>query len=121
MPQKFPGDLLSRTYSNPDNSGEVRVRNELERRGKYIAILDSCLYHPLVELVKQCLQDDPRDRPGTEELLVRLQGMRVAVEVEYGGIPITLDVVRLKLSKELKAKERRIEEQQVTISNHNNA
>ncbi len=79
----------------------------------HIVILDSYLYHPLIELVKQCLQDAPRDRPSTEDLLTRLQGMRAEVEREYGSIPIRLDMVRLRLAKEVKMKDRRIEEQRV--------
>ena len=66
--------------------------------------------HPaLVELVKQCLQNDPRERPSTEELLTRLQGMRVEVEGEHGG-SIKLDMARLRLSKEVREKDRRMEE-----------
>ena len=43
--------------------------------------------------------------------------MKVEVEGEYGGSPIRLDMMRLRLAKEVKMKERSIEEltqQQVT-------
>ncbi len=80
----------------------------------YIELLESLFIanHPtLVELVKQCLQNDPPERPSTEELLTRLQGMRMEVEGEYGGNhPIKLDMVRLRLTKEVKEKDRRLEE-----------
>jgi hypothetical protein len=36
--------------------------------------------------------------------------MKVEVEGEYGGSPIRLDMVRVRLAKEVKVKERRIEE-----------
>jgi hypothetical protein len=39
-----------------------------------------------------------------------MQRMKVEVEGEYGGIPIRLDMVRVRLAKEVKAKERRIKE-----------
>ena len=59
--------------------------------------------HPtLVQLIKQCLHNDPQQRPGSEELLATLQGMKVEVEGEYGGSPIRLDMVRVRLAKEVK-------------------
>ena len=64
--------------------------------------------HPgLVELVKQCLHNTPRERPNTDELLARLQRMKVEVEGECGG-PVRLDIVRVRLAKEVK--DRRIVE-----------
>ena len=78
----------------------------------YVELLDAHigLLHPaLVQLVKQCLHNVPRQRPDTDELLTRLQRMKVEVEGEYGG-PIKLDMVRVRLAKEVKMKERRIEE-----------
>ena len=79
------------------------------------------LLHPaLCQLVKQCLRNAPHERPTTDELLARLQGMKVEVEGEYGGSPIRLDMVRLRLAKEVKMMERRTEEltQQQVISAH---
>ena len=68
-------------------------------------------FHPaLVELVKQCLHNAPQDRPRVEEVLARLQGLRAEVEGEYGGITFRLDMVRLRLAKEAKEKDRRIDE-----------
>ena len=72
----------------------------------YIELLETHIgsFHPaLVELVKQCLHNDPHERPSSEELLTRLQGMRGDVEGEFGGNqPIQLDMVRLRLTKEVK-------------------
>ena len=68
------------------------------------------LYPNLVLLVKQCLQDFPDQRPGTDELLATLQRMKVEVEGEYGGSPIKLDMVRVRLAKEVKTKDAQIEE-----------
>ena len=82
----------------------------MERRGEYIDLLESRSSLPaLVQLVKQCLHNDPQQRPSTEELLTRLQGMRAEVEGEYGG-PIKLDLVRVRLAKETKEKDRRIQD-----------
>ncbi len=39
-----------------------------------------------------------------------MQGMRAEVEREYGDSPFKLDLVRLRLAKEVKMKDRRIEE-----------
>ena len=65
--------------------------------------------HPaLVELVKQCLHNVPEERPSTDELLARLQRMREEVEGEYGG-QVKLDMVRVRLAKEVKIKDRKIE------------
>ena len=83
-------------------------RSELERRGRYIELLESLinpLHPPLVQLVKQCLHNIPRQRPSTDELLATLQRMKVEVEGEYGG-PMRLDMVRVRLAKEVKIKDR---------------
>ncbi len=64
----------------------------------------------MVEVVKQCLQNDPRERPRTEELLTRLQGMRMEVEGEYGQDSVKLDLVKVRMAKQLKEKDRRMEE-----------
>jgi hypothetical protein len=84
----------------------------LERREQYIEALEGAVgyLHPsLVQLVKQCLHNAPRERPNTDDLLARLQRMKVEVEGEYGG-PFKLDMVRVRLAKEVRVKERRIEE-----------
>ena len=84
----------------------------MERRERYIAILESEQLRSgpaLVELVKQCLHNAPQQRPSTEEVLALLQGMRAEVEGEYGG-PVRLDMVRVRLAKEGKRKDRSLEE-----------
>ena len=70
--------------------------------------------HPaLAHLVKQCLHNVPRERPSTEALLTSLQGMKLEIEGEYGGSSIKLDMMRLRLTKEVKAKDRMLTQQQV--------
>lgn len=88
-------------------------RTELERREQYIDLLElgflSSNHPDLVQLVKQCLRNAPSQRPKADALLTRLQRMKFEVERGYGG-PIQLDMVRVRLSKEVKMKDRRIEE-----------
>ncbi len=112
--QKFPGDLLPSTYLN---NQDIRARSEVERRRVYSELLEwvVCADHPaLVKLVKQRLHNDPYERPSTEELLTRLQGMRMEVEGQYvGSHPIKLDMVRVRLAKEVREKARRMEELKV--------
>ena len=91
---------------------DIRGRSEVDRREQYILVLEGKVGsdHPaLVQLLKQCLCNAPRERPSTEELLTRLQGMREEVEGEHGGSPIRLDMVRLRLAKDVKVKDRRIQ------------
>ena len=66
------------------------------------------LLHPsLVQLTKDCLHNMPHQRPHTEDVLARLQ------VIQMGGVGenfVSLDMVRVRLTKDLKLKERRIEE-----------
>ena len=83
----------------------IQGRSELERRGRYVELLESLInpLHPaLVQLVKQCLHNVPDQRPSTDELLATLQRMKVEVEGEYGD-PVKLGVERVKLEEEMKA------------------
>ena len=67
--------------------------------------------HPvLVQLIKQCLHNAPAERPAIEEVLERLQRMRVEVEGGYGSNLVKLDIHKVLLLKEMKMKDRRIEE-----------
>ena len=74
--------------------------------------------HPvLVQLIKQCLHNAPAERPATEEVLERLQRMKIEVEGGYSSSLVKLDLSKVLISKEMKSKDRRIEEltqQQVT-------
>ena len=80
----------------------------MERRGVYIEILEGGVighhHGDLVELIKQCLHNSPGERPSTEEVLARLQRMKAQVEGEYGGPVVRLDMVRVRLAKEVKLK-----------------
>lgn len=110
--QKFPQDLPPSTYVNPENKQEILARSEIERRGKYIDLMESrspLLNVPL--LIKQCLHNDPQQRPSTEEVLTRLQAMKAEVEGDYGGDFIKVDIGKMKIIKKLREKDKKIEEQ----------
>ena len=109
----FPCNLLPSTYYDSDNGNALRARTELERRKPYMDTITAhigALHPALVQLVEHCLDNLPDQRPSTEELLTRLQGMRVEVEGEYGSGAIRLDLTRVKMAKEVIAKDARIEE-----------
>ena len=66
--QVFPRDLLPPTYADTQNPGHLLARSEVERRRNYIAPLHQQLgeRHPLVQLVKQCLDNNPANRPSAQ-------------------------------------------------------
>ena len=94
----------------------IQGRSEIQRRQKYIEVLESMMtpFHPpLVELVKQCLRNAPHQRPTTDELLTGLRRMKEEMEGRYGSSLVKLDMSKMRLVKELQMKDRRLEEQQV--------
>ena len=95
----------------------------MERRGEYISSLEERFgreHSALVQLVKQCLHNVPDQRPSTDEVLGSLQRMKMEVEGVYGGSLMKLDIDKVLLAKEMKMKDKRIEEltahlEQVTV------
>ncbi len=69
--------------------------------------------HGLVQLMKQCLHNAPDLRPTTDEVLGSLEGIRVEVEGVYGGSLVKLDINRILVAKEMKMKDKRLEEMEV--------
>ncbi len=63
--------------------------------------------------MKQCLHNAPDLRPTTDEVLGSLEGMRVEVEGVYGGSLVKLDMGKVLLAKEMKMKDKRLEEMEV--------
>ena len=76
--QVFPGTLLQYTYRDPEKPRRLLGRTEVQRRDEYIKLLHKQLgeQHPLVLLVKQCLDDEPSKRPSAQEMLQRLEGIK---------------------------------------------
>ena len=86
-PQVFLCALLPYTYPDPDNPGRVCGRSDVERRMDYIQPLQEQLgkQHPLLQLVCQCLHNEPAQRPSAMELLQELKAVRTRVERSYGS------------------------------------
>ena len=103
--QVFPKDLLPPTYQDP-LSNTVKARTELERRERYISMLQAKFdkLHPLVVLIKSCLEYKPEKRPTARQALERLGEMRAAVRNPYSGLN------RLQLEKSLAEKEAEVEQ-----------
>ena len=113
----FPGELLSATDMDPDSPGQVIGHTEVKRREVYMKKLqvEFSESHPvLVQLVSQCLHNNPHTRPSSEELLGRLRAVKTAVENMYGGnVGRQLNISNVLLVKEMKMNDKRIEKLQV--------
>ena len=103
--QVFPNDLLPYTYHDP-HTDRVIARTELERRGQYVDILHQKFgqHHPLVVLIKNCLEYEPAKRPTAKQVLERLGIMRATVHDPYS------DLNRLQLEEFLKRKEAEVQQ-----------
>ena len=105
----FPGNLLQHTYADPEHPGTLLGRSEVGRRGEYFDQLDDLPFpgrvrRVLVQLIKDCLRNDPSQRPSAEHLVSLLEEIKADVEGSYGELA-TLDAVRqVKTMKALKAK-----------------
>ena len=71
----------------------------MERREKYVDQLHQQLgeQHPMVQLVKQCLENDPEDRPPASVILQRLEGMGIPDEYQH--------LTKVEMMKRLKQKD----------------
>ena len=70
--------LLPHNYT--DSNGELRARSEVERRREFVETANQLLLesHPLLELIKQCLSNQPAHRPSAVELVSRLHAVITA-------------------------------------------
>ena len=104
--QVFPEKLLESTYPDPNDPQRILAHSEVERRREYINLLEKELRdgenHPLTQMVKQCLQNDPSRRPTTEQLMRLLEETRnTTIEGPYGKFS-KLDAVRqVAMTREL--------------------
>ena len=61
--QKYPGNLLPSTYTDPSTE-KLQARSEVERREEYISVLVAKLSrdHPVTKVIFQCLHNLPEKR-----------------------------------------------------------
>ena len=81
----FPGTLKQPTFHDPSN--RLVARSEMERRREYFDQLEAKLpggkQHPLVLLIKQCLNNSPSERPTAGEVLTAVEDMKIKIEGPY--------------------------------------
>ena len=83
--QDFPYPTAP-TRPDPNNPGMVIGMTEIQRRSQQMQQLSQQLggeRHPLVQLVMQCLHNDPRQRPSARQVLSRLEGIQAQIEDPY--------------------------------------
>ena len=102
--QEFPQDLLPPNYPDPNVRGRLVALTEVECRGKYIH-RQLGERHPIVQLVEQCLDNDPEYRPSSEDVLQQLEGMRSQIRDPYQVL------TKVEMMKLLEQKDREIQSQ----------
>lgn len=73
-------------------------RTEVERRERYFTLLEGRglgNQHPLVEMVRCCLDNQPSVRPTSGQLVTVLEGMRVNIDGPLG------DVARISVMQQI--------------------
>ena len=67
--------------------------------------------------MRQCLHNTPERRPSSKDLLSRLRAVRREVEVAFGGNK-QLNIANVIIVKEMKIKDKRIQELQVNMMSY---
>ena len=104
--QVFPKDLKTPTYTDRRNN-QLKARSELERRSKYIDTLHVKFpekNHPLVSLIKICLENTPSKRPTARQALEWIGMMKTGIHEPYSNLS------RLQLEKQLNEKEAEVQQ-----------
>ncbi len=86
--QDFPAPTAP-TIMDPDDPEAIVARTEVQRRSEQIDLLIRQLggqRHPLVQLVVQCLHNNPRQRPSVREVLSQLEKVRAQIQDPYEGM-----------------------------------
>ncbi len=77
------------TIMDPDDPEVIVACSEVSRRSEQIDLLIRQLgehRHPLVQLVIQCLHNNPRQRPSAREVLKQLEKVRAQIQDPYEGM-----------------------------------
>ncbi len=83
--QEFPHPSTP-TYVDSNNPGVVVARTESQRRARYIQKLLGMLVgtsEAVVHLIQQCLENDPSQRPSTQQIVHQLQEKWVVPDDPY--------------------------------------
>ena len=109
----FPSNLLQPTYPDPENRRRLIARSEVERRGEYITSLHCQLgeRHPLVELVTQCLDNDPEYRPTADVVLQQLEGVVIDDPYQYLTKLDLMQLVQQQKNHEIEEQVQRLQAQ----------
>ncbi len=86
--QAFPYPTEA-TRSDPNNPGMVIGLTEVQRCSEQMEQLARQLggeRHPLVQLVTQCLHNDPRQGPSARQVLSQLERMRAQIQDPHEGM-----------------------------------
>ena len=87
--ETFPYKLLEPNYLE-DESKHLAARTELQRRGNYMQSVNAKLHacgqfredHPFIQLIHQCLDNSPHQRPNIHEVLRLLEEARAGIRDE---------------------------------------
>ena len=79
-----PVPLLPPTYHD-HSTGKVHGRSEVRRREKFIEEVKNLFSenHSLVLMIKQCLHNNPAQRPHTGDLITTLQQLSIALNLQH--------------------------------------
>lgn len=91
----------------------MKARNEIERRGMYIDLLERSMTESsrdLAVLIKECLEFEPIQRPTAREALKRLEALQSAVHDPY------TDLSRFQLMIALREREELVQQLVTEIS-----
>lgn len=97
--QKFPHELDSPTYPDPNSSTEPRGRSEVDRRRKYFERLQGHdqPVHDLLVMIRGCLENDATNRPTIEGVMETLKQIQEKHELTDESLPFD----RLELLKKV--------------------
>lgn len=126
--QILPGDHnFESMHPDPDIFGMQLDCSEVDRHVTYFEqlekIMPSCQQHSLPKLIKECLHNTASERPTSEQLVTRLEGIRVEVEGPYRKLAkvdalrqvMIAKAMRKDLNDDYKTKDQKIHQFEVSV------